>query len=303
MPRDHLLKNVDPVATQQYIEKADQFVQGMKLLNDDVLSYRTGIGLLAIHSAISLNDAITVGLTGKRKTYQDHTMAARELEKVCQAGSLTKRALTTSNGFWDGRMPWLMNIGDLTINPSAWLWTRRRNSALGLTLISRRFFVAYKPVLSPEQEHGRAQNAVADLLSRQLIVPKVFFEAHWPSRRSRVDVLAVDRSGSGEIHVAEVKRGRDLRAEDLIERLMEIPAHFKYVALFDNPKNHRPHSHMLYSSDGIGRIGIIEVREEPLGNLNARISVQPERFKLDSSVYKMVDRFTANYPANMEVRS
>jgi hypothetical protein len=162
--------------------------------------------------------------------------------------------------------------------------------------------VTYRPILSPEQEHGRAKNAVADLLSGQLVVPKVFFDAHWPGRKSRVDVLAVDRSGSGEVHAAEVRRGRDLRAEDLIQRLMEIPAHFKYLALFDNPKNRRPHSHVLYSSDGIGRIGIIEVREDPLGNLNARISVQPERFKLDSSVYKMVDRFTANYPANLEVR-
>jgi hypothetical protein len=33
-----------------------------------------------------------------------------------------------------------------------------------------------------------------------------------------------------------------------------------------------------------------------------RIWVQPERFKLDSSVYKMVDSFTARYPANLEVR-
>jgi hypothetical protein len=172
----------------------------------------------------------------------------------------------------------------------------------GLTITSRRFSVAYKPILSPEQQQGRAKNAVADLLSGQLIVPKVFFDAHWPSRRSRVDVLAVDRSGSGEVHAVEVRRGRDLEAPDVIERLMQIPAHFRYLALFDNPKNRRPHQHMLYSPDGIGRIGIVELRDDPVGNLNARISVQPERFKLDSSVYRMVDRFTASYPANFEVR-
>jgi hypothetical protein len=172
----------------------------------------------------------------------------------------------------------------------------------GLTISLRRYSVVYKLILSPEQQHGRAKNVIADLLSRQLIVPKVFFEAHWPGRRDRVDVLAVDRSGSGELHAVEVRRGRDLRAADVIERLMQVPAHFKYLALFDNPKNLRPHSRMLYSPDGIGRIGIIEVREDPLGKLNARISVEPERFKLDSSVYKMVDRFTANYPANLEVR-
>ena len=117
-------------------------------------------------------------------------------------------------------------------------------------------------------------------------------------------MLAVDRSGSGEVHAVEVRRGRDLKTEveDLIARLTQIPAHFRYLALFDNPKNSRPRSDMLYSPDGFGRIGIIEVREDPTRNLDARISVQPERFKLDSSVYKMVDSFTARYPANLEVR-
>jgi hypothetical protein len=77
------MRNVNPAATQQHIEKADHFLQGMKLLNDDVTNYRSGIGLLATHSAISLSDAIRVGLTGKRGKYQDHARAARELQKLC----------------------------------------------------------------------------------------------------------------------------------------------------------------------------------------------------------------------------
>jgi hypothetical protein len=164
--------------------------------------------------------------------------------------------------------------------------------------------VVHKPILNPEQQMGRAKNAVADFLSRQLIVPKVFFDAHWPSRKSRVDVLAVDRSGSGEVHAVEVMHGKDLKSEfqDVIARLAQIPAHFRYLALFDNPKNVRPRADLLYSRDGIGRIGIIEVIEDPSGNLSARIAVRPERFKLDSSVYKRVDDFTARYPPNFEVR-
>jgi hypothetical protein len=63
----------------------------MNLLADDVSSYRTGIGLLAIHSAISLSDAITVGLTGKRRTYQDHAKAARELERVCSSNRISDK--------------------------------------------------------------------------------------------------------------------------------------------------------------------------------------------------------------------
>jgi hypothetical protein len=89
--KKYQLKNKSPIKTRQYIEKADHFLQGMKLLSDDVPSYRSGVGLLAIHSAISLNDAITVGLTGKRKIYQDHTHAARELGRVCSSAGVPDR--------------------------------------------------------------------------------------------------------------------------------------------------------------------------------------------------------------------
>lgn len=40
----------------------------MNFLAEDIQSYKAAIGLLAVHSAISLGDAITVGLSGKRGT-------------------------------------------------------------------------------------------------------------------------------------------------------------------------------------------------------------------------------------------
>jgi len=85
------MRNVNPAATLQYIEKADHFLQGMKLLNDDVGNYRSSVGLLAIHSAISLSDAISVGLTGKRGKYQDHAQAARELNKHCASRRISDK--------------------------------------------------------------------------------------------------------------------------------------------------------------------------------------------------------------------
>src|SRR5271170_167789 len=63
----------------------------MKLLNDDVPHYRTGIGLLAVHSAISLSDAIRVGLAGERGTYQDHAQAASELQRLCSTNRISDR--------------------------------------------------------------------------------------------------------------------------------------------------------------------------------------------------------------------
>jgi hypothetical protein len=85
------LKNISPIKTKQYIEKADHLFHGMTLLNDDVSNYRTGIGLLAIHSAISLSDAITIGLTGERGKYQDHAQAARELEGFCSSNKISDK--------------------------------------------------------------------------------------------------------------------------------------------------------------------------------------------------------------------
>ena len=85
------MRNVDPATTQLYIHKAGHFLQGMKLLNDDVPNYRSGVGLLAIHSAISLSDAISVGLTGKRGKYHDHAQAARGLNKLCASNKISNR--------------------------------------------------------------------------------------------------------------------------------------------------------------------------------------------------------------------
>lgn len=90
-PIECQLKNISPIATQQFIEKADHFLQGMKLLAEDVPAYRTGIGLLAIHSAISLGDAITIGITGKRGKYQDHAHAARELGRICASHRISHK--------------------------------------------------------------------------------------------------------------------------------------------------------------------------------------------------------------------
>jgi hypothetical protein len=76
------VKNVDPVATRQCIEKADHFFQVMKLVADDLPFYRTGVALLAVHSAISLNDAIATGITGNKGKHQDHLNAASDLERI-----------------------------------------------------------------------------------------------------------------------------------------------------------------------------------------------------------------------------
>jgi hypothetical protein len=157
-----------------------------------------------------------------------------------------------------------------------------------------------RQVLNHEQQHARVKNAVARFLFGALIVPKIFFDARWPSRKSEVDVLAVDRAGAGEIHIVEVKVGSsDLR--DAVRSITAIPAHFKYLALFGNGSYH-PSDRSLYAPDGMGRVGVIQVRENRADDLSAEFIVRPERFRLDASYFRQIDKFTAARPADMEIR-
>lgn len=77
------MENRAPILTAHYVEKADHFLQGMRLLANDLATYRTGVGLLAIHSAISLNDAILAGIRGEHSKAENHSTAVRELERIC----------------------------------------------------------------------------------------------------------------------------------------------------------------------------------------------------------------------------
>jgi hypothetical protein len=156
-----------------------------------------------------------------------------------------------------------------------------------------------RSTLSEEQQQSRAKNAVARFLFHELIVPKIFFDARWPSRRGRVDILAIDRAGAGEIHIVDVKLG-NLRHED-IRRIAAIPAHFKYLALFGDSSSHASRE-SLYAPDGMGRIGVIQVREKGADELHVKFEIRPERFRLDSSYYKQVDKFATSYPVDMEIR-
>jgi hypothetical protein len=81
---------------------------------------------------------------------------------------------------------------------------------------------------------------------------------------------------------------------------MRIPAHFKYLAFFVN-KNYLPDERGLYAADGMGRVGIIQVKEDSAGNLSAEFRVRPERFRFNAS-FKQVDRFTAIHPPYIEIR-
>ncbi len=69
------------VDVQQYLAKAEDFLDGMKLLAGSV-DHRTSMALLAVHSAISYGDALWIGLGNESTARKDHRTRRSELEAL-----------------------------------------------------------------------------------------------------------------------------------------------------------------------------------------------------------------------------
>lgn len=158
--------------------------------------------------------------------------------------------------------------------------------------------------LSDKQRKGRAVNAVADLLQRRLLVPKIYLE---PKGSAFADVLAIDRAGSGDIHAVSVDLlpiGAIHKAalkQVLLPYIRNSDFHFKYVAVRRESVDFLSKEN-LFAEDGIGRIGIIEIIESPSTLTEARIAVPAERFRVPSDKVKKFDNFQKKTPADIEIR-
>lgn len=186
--------------------------------------------------------------------------------------------------------------------------------------------------LTLRQREGRAVNAVVELLRRRLSVPNIYIEP--PSTVMRADVLAVDRGGAGDLHAVEVELPGDLypegeRArsenpkelhqaygvwhEKYVKKLavihrhaMELPTHYRYLAIpeesFDlalgefGPLG-------LFPENGIGRLGVITIREKGNEAPEAEIKIEAERFRVDAARLRTIEaKILAKTRPDIEVR-
>src|ERR1017187_6236394 len=93
------------------------------------------------------------------------------------------------------------------------------------------------------QKRGRAMNAVQEFLVHKLLFPKVYLDADWNG--SKVDVLAIDRAGVGDVHAVRLVpveldgepewQYLVIRAASLVNEQIEVLgsllAQFRYIAL------------------------------------------------------------------------
>jgi hypothetical protein len=160
--------------------------------------------------------------------------------------------------------------------------------------------------LDVRKRHGRAVNAVAAYLRNKLHIPNVYIEPKFTTVR-HVDVLAVDRAGSGDLHAAEIKvlsgTAPLSQLEVSVRQLKDVPTHYKYLVLSPTPKiNQLANRNALFSSDGIGRIGILLLVQE--GNALPRIEllVEPERFRVETTGLEKIEKYLSKAKPDMFVR-
>ncbi len=179
--------------------------------------------------------------------------------------------------------------------------------------------------ISEKQRQGRAANAVADLLQRKLLVPKIylggedvkiFFNPKYKNEKYPfASVVAVDRAGSGDIHGVRVLPGLPhillepggMGASTLSHFILPIikgksdAFHFKYLAVASELVD-LVSKQNLFAEDGIGRVGVIAISERPSGPPEARIVIPAERFRLAPDKVKRFDAFQKKTPADIEIR-
>jgi hypothetical protein len=76
------MKNVPKDRMPHHRDRAEKFFHTMKLIQDEK-DYAEAVPLLAVHSAISLADAILVGLTGERGSDRNHRETVNALQQLC----------------------------------------------------------------------------------------------------------------------------------------------------------------------------------------------------------------------------
>ena len=91
MPRSGRRRQVDRSRWRQFLAVADSFVRAAEVARGS--EYWNAAGLLIVHAAIALTDALTVKVGGVKSAAEDHRLAADLLETVLAVDPEGKKAI------------------------------------------------------------------------------------------------------------------------------------------------------------------------------------------------------------------
>jgi hypothetical protein len=155
----------------------------------------------------------------------------------------------------------------------------------------------------PDRIERRALNPVASCLLRQLVVPRIYFDALWPGMPDvRADVLAIDRDGRGDAHLVEIRKNA-ADALAFVPRLLEARAPFRWIAFLRGTEDGAAtmaltSQDILYARDAAGRVGVIEIVEMAGNDLGANVRIKAERFP--TPTYDWAAAFAASHEASIQ---
>lgn len=170
-----------------------------------------------------------------------------------------------------------------------------------------------------ERQLGRAKNAVLAFLEQRLSIPKIYIDAVWDGHQ--IDVLAINRDGVGDVHVVQLvprkylpdnaldKATEWITEKELIERLANIPAQFRYIGVLDTDSSRHyaqfeissAVSEKSFAPDGLGRVGFLKVDVPENGDPQVKLEIKPERFR--AKIAKLADDYIQQHEADWEIRA
>ena len=149
----------------------------------------------------------------------------------------------------------------------------------------------------------RSREPVAQCLIRRLVVPRVYFDARWPTDGDEpVDLLLIDRDGFGDPHLVYVNESaREALAR--VPALLVADAPFRWIAFLQGTDDAQVAAELvsqrpLYPLEGAGRIGVIEVVHMRGGDLGANVRTKAERFPV--VVHDLAVAFSHSHEAHIQ---
>ena len=157
----------------------------------------------------------------------------------------------------------------------------------------------------------RCYEPIAHCLIRALMVPNIYFKRIWPPLdKLRIDIIAIDRAGTGDIHVVEICKTLNEALTKGVNAIRDVPAHYRWVAYQGTGLLHNDaeselkllSEKPLLPKSGMGRIGVIEVIRMAGNNLGANVKVKAERFKVEDNLSTLIEKFVDNEKADIEFK-
>jgi hypothetical protein len=146
----------------------------------------------------------------------------------------------------------------------------------------------------------RAKEPISDCLARRLVVPYIYWNAEWPTSGRCVDLLLIDRAGTGQVHVVDVKQGV-IDVQRAVQQVMACPADYRWLALVaptETQIDELRQARELEFSGGPGRIGLLVVRPGEEESYRAEVVRKAEKFA--GSLRKEAAEFVAAHEPDIK---